>query len=90
MPSSDINISINAALNGASRPADINEYLIECYVRFVDSLDKARQAVIEDHVKNYINGTAVERFYRQFYNEYDKLDGQISPKVEKFVASMFD
>ena len=90
MPSSNIHISVDPASNGAVRHEEINEYLIERYVRFVDSLDEVKQRVVEDHVKNYIKSTAIERFYRQYYEEYDKMDGMRSPKTERFVASLFD
>ena len=90
MASSNINISMDPSLNGTVRTEEINEYLIECFVRFRDSLGKARQRVVEDHVKNYIKSTAIEKFYRQFYDEYDRLEGQSSPRIDSFVASLFD
>lgn len=89
MPSSNLHISAPSALNGAAQPEQINEYLIECFVRFVETIDKARQRVIEDHLKNYIKGRSIEKFYRQFYDEYDRV--QIPAlRVDQFVASLFE
>ena len=77
-----------ASLTGSHR-SEINEYLIERYVRFVETLDKATQVAIGQHVQRYLAGSAIERFYRQFYEEYDALEGHLSPKVDAFTASLF-
>jgi hypothetical protein len=59
-------------------------------VRYVDTLDQATEKVIGDHIATYLNGKAVAHFYRQFYEEYDSIEAGLSPRVEAFVASLFD
>lgn len=92
MDNSDLNITLQTALNGSPKPIriDVNDYVVERYVRFVDTLDKATEKVMGDQVRNHISVKAMERFYRQFYEEYDKLEGRIAPRVDAFVSSLFD
>ena len=68
----------------------INEYLIERYVRFRDTLDKATQLVVGEYINGYVSGVAVEQFYSQFYEEYDNTENQLSPKVKAFVSKLFE
>lgn len=92
MDNSDLNITLQTALNGSAKPIriDVNDYLVERYVRFVETLDKATERVVGDRVQNHIGVKAMERFYRQFYNEYDKLESRVTPRVNAFVSSLFD
>ena len=68
----------------------INEYLIERYVRFRDTLDKTTQVLIGDYIKKYSSAAALERFYTQFYEEYDKGHSNLTSKAEMFVSSIFE
>lgn len=92
MDNSDLNITLQTALNGSASPVriDVNDYIVERYVRFIETLDKATERVVGEHAKNNIGVKAMERFYRQFYSEYDKLEGRVSPRVNAFVSSLFE
>lgn len=68
----------------------INEYLIERYVRFRDTLDKATQNLIGNYINTYSSAAALERFYIQFYEEYDKNHAKASSKAEAFTSSIFE
>ena len=68
----------------------INEYLIERYVRFRDTLDKATQNLISNYIKTYSSAAALERFYTQYYEEYENTSNQMSSKAEALVSSVFD
>ena len=70
--------------------AKVSEQYIEQYVRCPELLDSATQAIIADRVEKFKKEKAIERFYRQFYVEYDKLEGKISSSVAAFVSSLFD
>ena len=68
----------------------INEYLIERYVRFRDTLDKTTQILVGNYINTYSSAAALERFYTQFYEEYDKKSSHVSPKANSFVSSLFE
>lgn|GEM_PF-6320914 len=68
----------------------INEYLIERYVRFRDTLDKATQVLIGNYISKYSSAAALERFYTQFYEEYDNAGAHMSTKAESFASSIFE
>ena len=68
----------------------INDYVIERYVRFRDSLDKATLLVAGEYINEYASGGAIETFYRTFYEEYERVERVLSPKVRAFTASLFE
>ena len=68
----------------------INEYVIERYVRFRDTMDKATQHIVGEYLQKSASGRAVERFYSQYYEEFDTSDQQLAPQVQTFVANLFD
>ena len=68
----------------------VNEYLIERYVRFRDTLDKTTQVLIGNYINKYSSAAALERFYTQFYEEYDERSSHVSTKANSFVASLFE
>lgn len=72
-------------------PADkANDDLIERYVRFTASLDEAARGVVDHSIQRHLDAAAIERFYRGFYDTYDAIEPASSPRVEAFVASLFD
>ena len=68
----------------------INEYVIEQYVRFRDTMDKATQVLVKEYIKQYASLSAVERFYTQFYEEYDRTEQALPTNVQSFTAALFD
>ena len=68
----------------------INEYVIERYVRFRDTMDKATQHLVGEYLQTYAAGRAIERFYSQYYEEYDNVEHNLAPKVQSFVSNLFD
>lgn len=67
-----------------------NDDLIERYVRFTASLDEAARGLVDHSIQRHLDAAAVERFYRGFYETYDAAEPVISPRVEAFIASLFD
>ena len=92
MTSSNFEFPLNPSLNGVSSAINgkVNENLIEQFVRFPESLDGATLAVVKSSLEKYRKEMAIERFYRQFYAEYDKLEARISSNVTAFVSSLFE
>ena len=92
MTSSNLEYPLQPSLNGVSSALNgkVNENLIEQFVRFPETLDGATLAVIKASLEKYKKDMAIERFYRQFYAEYDKLEARISSNVTAFVSSLFD
>ena len=68
----------------------INEYLIERYVRFRETLDKTTQALIRNYISTYSSAAALEQFYTQFYEEYDRSSAKLPSKAEALVANIFE
>ncbi len=89
---SNIASYIKDTLNKVTQPegVDINEYVIEQYVRFRDTLDRSTQLAVSDYINRYAGAAAIERFYSQVYEEYDQLGTQLAPRVKAFVATLFD
>ena len=67
----------------------INEYVIERYVRFRDTMDEATQHAVGECIKKYASGQYIERFYSQFYEEFDKTE-HVPSSVHAFAATLFD
>ncbi len=76
---------VSSVLNGS-----VNEQLIERFVRFPDTLDGMTRDVVGASVDKQKKEMAIARFYRQFYQEYDKLEGKVSANVTAFVSSLFE
>ena len=92
MTSSNLNFPLYPSLNGVSSAINgkVSEHLIEQFVRFPESLDNGTLDVIRASLEKYKKEMAIERFYRQFYVEYDKLEEKISSNVTAFVSSLFE
>ena len=83
---------LGSSLNGVSTVINekVNEHLIERFVRFPETLDSATLEVVGACVEKQKTEMAIERFYRQFYKEYDRLEEKVSTNVAAFVSSLFD
>ncbi len=92
MASSNLEFPLKPSINGVSEvmQATVTEQLIEQYVRYPELLDGATQSLVGDRVEKFKKEMVIERFYRQFYAEYDKLEDKISTNVTAFVSSLFD
>ncbi len=92
MTSSNLEFPLHTSLNGVSSIINgkVNDYAIEQYVRYPESLDGVTNKAVEDAIENRKKEKVIERFYRSFYAEYDKLEGKISSNVTAFVSSLFD
>ena len=92
MTSSNLEFPLQPSLNGISTVVNgsVNEAMIERYVRFPETLDGATIDIIKARLEKFNKDLAIERFYRQFYKEYDKLEGKITTNVASFVSALFD
>lgn len=92
MSRSNLELPFGKSLNAIAGVVNggVSEVQIEQYVRFPETLDSLTLEAVGKSLKKLKKEMAIERFYRQYYQEYDKLNGATSAKVSAFVSSLFE
>ena len=68
-----------------------DEHLIECYIRYPDTLDASTQCIVEACIRDDAAARTTAAFYRAFYDELDELgelDHGTRHRLEVFVGTL--
>ena len=68
--------------------SQIDEHLIEVFVRYPEQLDEDTRQAISVHIATSRPACAIAQFYREFYQELDAIDHTGTPALEAFFENL--